>query len=51
MFGSDFSNAPTPSIEYFTKNLGEFEMNEKTRKEVYYEGALELFPRLKANYK
>jgi 6-methylsalicylate decarboxylase len=51
MFGSDFPNAPKPSIEYFTKNLGDFELDEKTRREVYYEGALELFPRLKANYK
>jgi predicted TIM-barrel fold metal-dependent hydrolase len=51
MFGTDFPNAPTPSIEYFTKNLGEFGMDEKTRKEVYYEGALELFPRLKAYYR
>jgi predicted TIM-barrel fold metal-dependent hydrolase len=51
MFGSDFPNAPTPSIEYFTKNLGEFDADEKSRREVYYEGALGLFPRLKANYK
>jgi hypothetical protein len=28
MFESDFPNAPTPSIEYSTKNLGDFEMDE-----------------------
>ena len=47
MFGTDFPNAPTPGIEYNTKSLEEFEMDEKTRKEVYHEGALELFPRLR----
>jgi hypothetical protein len=25
-------------LEYFTKNLAEFEMGEKTRREVYYGG-------------
>jgi 6-methylsalicylate decarboxylase len=38
LFGTDFPDAPTPSIEYFTKNLAEFEMGEKTRREVYYGG-------------
>ena len=47
MFGTDFPNAPPPAIEYFTKNLDEFDMDEKTRREVYYEGALDLFPRLR----
>ena len=51
MFGSDFPNASMPQTEYSTKNLGDFEMDEKTRREVHYEGALKLFPRLKANYK
>ena len=50
MFGTDFPNAPTASIEYFTQNLKEFDMDDKTRREVEYEGALALFPRLKANY-
>lgn len=51
LFGTDFPNAPTPAIEYFMANLGEFEMDEKTRREVEYESALKLFPRLKAGYK
>lgn len=37
-----------PAIEHFTSNLSEFGMDEKTRKEVEYESALELFPRLKS---
>lgn len=47
MFGSDFPNAPSKSIEYFTRNLDEFHMEADMRRSVEYEAALELFPRLR----
>jgi len=50
LFGTDFPNAPSPAIEYFTANLGKFEMDEEKREEVHYRGALELFPRLRGYY-
>lgn len=47
LFGSDFPYAPEQGIEWFTKNLEEFEMDEETRKSVEYGAAWELFPRLR----
>lgn len=47
LFGSDFPNAPTPSIEFFTGNLSRHGMDETTRAQIDHESALELFPRLK----
>ncbi|KAI9680443.1 MAG: hypothetical protein M1822_007201 [Bathelium mastoideum] len=47
LFGSDFPNAPKDAVEYFTEALDTYQMPESTRREVYYEAALELFPRLK----
>lgn len=48
LFGTDFPNAPTKGIEYFTKQLESYDMEPKQREEVYNEAALELFPRLRA---
>lgn len=48
LFGTDFPNAPTEGIEYFTKQLEDYDMEPKRREEVYSEAALELFPRLRA---
>ena len=48
LFGTDFPNAPTHGIEYFTKQLESFEMESKKKEDVYSKAALELFPRLKA---
>lgn len=50
LFGSDFPNAPKEGIEYFTKQLGEFEMSAEARRDVEYGGALELFPKLREYY-
>ena len=50
MFGTDFPNAPVPGIEYNTKNLADFPMDEEMRRAVYYEGALGLFPRLRKHF-
>ena len=47
LFGTDFPNAPNPSIEYFTRNLESFDMDRGTREQIYSEAALRLFPRLK----
>lgn len=46
-FGSDFPNAPTESIEYFTKQLEE---GEDLEVEGLRANALELFPRLNTAY-
>ena len=47
LFGTDFPNAPDPSIEYFTRNLERFEMGAEMRELIYTKAALELFPRLR----
>ena len=46
LFGTDFPNAPNPSIEYFTQNLHAFDMDRGTREQIYNKAALALFPRL-----
>lgn len=51
LFGTDFPNAPNPSIEYFTKQLESYELESKKKEEVYSEAALELFPRLRSAHK
>ena len=48
LFGTDFPNAPTKAIEYFTKSLETFELDPKVREDIYSGTALELLPRLKA---
>ena len=45
MFGSDFPNAPTDCIEYFTTGLDEHVV-EETKQEIWVGNALKLFPRL-----
>lgn len=47
LFGTDFPNAPSESIEEFTSLLEAFEMGRDTKESVYWKGALELLPRLK----
>ena len=44
LFGTDFPNAPTPAIEYFTANLDQFDVTPES----LAENAKELFPRLRA---
>jgi hypothetical protein len=39
----DFPNVLTEVTECFTNNSAECEMDGKTRREVYYDGTLELF--------
>ena len=51
LFGTDFPNAPSEGIKYFTSQLKNYELDDKTRKEVYNEGALNLLPRLRTYYK
>lgn len=50
LFGSDFPNAPSEGIEFFTRQLRKFELSEDERRDVEYGGALELFPRLREWY-
>ena len=50
LFGTDFPNAPNPSIEYFTQQLQSFEMDSDIREQIYSKAALELFPRLRRFY-
>ena len=44
LFGTDFPNAPTPAIKYFTANLEKFDKGPESLSE----NAKELFPRLRA---
>lgn len=47
LFGSDFPNAPTPTIQHFIKVIEGHDFDAKKRDEVLYGGALDLFPRLR----
>ena len=47
LFGSDFPYAPDKTIEYFTKSLENYGMDDESRKRIYRENALKLFPRLR----
>lgn len=47
LFGTDFPNAPNPSVEHFTRNSSSFDMDRETREQIYSKAALELFPRLR----
>ena len=46
LFGSDFPNAPTGSIEYFTRCLEGFDADPEAKESLYNGAALKLFPRL-----
>ena len=46
LFRSDFPYAPYPSIVRVTKDLENYNMSLEKRKDIYYENALRLFPRL-----
>lgn len=46
LFGTDFPNAPTEAIQYFTANLDRYDAESDIRREVESEGALKLLPRL-----
>lgn len=47
LFGSDFPNAPSDGIKYYTKNLDESDMSLERRQDIEYGAALNLFPRLR----
>lgn len=51
LFGTDFPNAPTAGIEYFTRKLETFELDPEVREGIYSGTALGLFPRLRALHK
>lgn len=42
-FGSDFPNAPSEGIKYFTENFERYELSEDKRREIEYEAATVLF--------
>lgn len=46
LFGTDFPNAPTPAIKWFTDNLEAFDASPEPLTAVFNESALALFPRL-----
>ena len=46
LFGSDFPYAPAAAGEMFAKQLDEYELTEQTRRQIYYENAHRLFPRI-----
>ncbi|KAI0133998.1 hypothetical protein BJ170DRAFT_608222 [Xylariales sp. AK1849] len=46
LIGSDFPNAPVPTITTFNEGIEQYAMDDATRKEVYQGAALKLFPRL-----
>lgn len=50
LFGSDFPNAPDPTIERGVSIIDGYEMSPETRKSIHNEAALVLFPRLKEAY-
>ncbi|KAH8690331.1 hypothetical protein BGW36DRAFT_401684 [Talaromyces proteolyticus] len=50
LFGTDFPNAPTEAIKYFSTSLEAYPLSDKVRKEMEFEAALGLFPRPKDNY-
>ena len=50
LFGTDYPNAPVPSIEYFTASLEKFDAAPEPLATVFNQSVLELFPRLKLHY-
>lgn len=50
LFGSDFPYAPSPSVIEITEDLDSYHMDEDLRRNINFENALKLFPRL-ANYR
>lgn len=47
LFGTDFPNAPSESIKYFTGQLASFHLDQQQREAVEFTSAQALFPRLK----
>jgi len=47
LLGSDYPNAPGPFIKQMMKFIDEYDMDEKTRRDIYNGTAIKLFPRLK----
>lgn len=47
LFGSDFPNAPTDGIKYYTKFLDSYGLSVKQREKIEKGAALDLFPRLR----
>lgn len=43
LFGSDFPNAPSEGIKYFTRNFDEFNLSPEKRHEIEFEAAEKLF--------
>ncbi|KAL1862278.1 hypothetical protein Plec18170_001103 [Paecilomyces lecythidis] len=50
LFGSDYPNAPTEGIKYFTENFDRHPLSPEERRKVEYENALAIFPRLRGNF-
>lgn len=50
LIGTDYPNAPTPAIKYLDQCLETYELDEQTRKSIYHNAALKLFPRLNKFY-
>lgn len=50
LFGSDYPNAPTEGIKYFTENFDRHPLSPDERRKVEYENALAIFPRLRGNF-
>ncbi|KAM0080051.1 hypothetical protein ACKRZS_007828 [Fusarium odoratissimum] len=50
LFGSDFPHAPEELSNHFTKFVDAFPLEDEKKKDIYYEAALKLFPRLEGNF-
>ncbi|KAG5774133.1 hypothetical protein H9Q72_000422 [Fusarium xylarioides] len=50
LFGSDFPHAPEELSKGFTKFVDDYSLEDEKKKDIYYESALKLFPRLKESF-